>query len=60
MAVDLVTLFAIIVFSLAWLFWSRTPPIEPVVRLFFATLMLMGALIGVFGFILKLYARGVL
>ncbi len=57
MPVDLVTLFSIIVFSLSWFFWSRTPAIEPLVRLFFGTLMVLGASIGVLGFILRLYVK---
>ncbi|MCU0839559.1 MAG: hypothetical protein MUE49_12685 [Rhodospirillales bacterium] len=57
MAVDLVTVFSIIVFSLSWFYWSRTPVIEPLVRLFFGTLMVLGASVGILGFILRLYTK---
>ncbi len=57
MVIDLVTLFSIIVFSLSWFFWSRTPAIEPLVRLFFGTLMVLGASVGILGFILRLYTQ---
>jgi hypothetical protein len=56
-AVDLVTVFSIIVFSLSWFYWSRTPVIEPLVRLFFGTLMVLGASVGILGFILRLYTK---
>ena len=51
--VDLTTLFGIIVFCVAWLFWRRTGRWEPLVRLFFGTLMFMGACIGVFSVLLR-------
>jgi hypothetical protein len=51
---DLTTLFGIIVFSVAWLFWRRTDPREPLVRLFFGTLMFMGACIGLFSVLLRM------
>jgi hypothetical protein len=51
--VDLTTLFGIIVFCVAWLFWRRTDRREPLVRLFFGTLMFMGACIGVFSVLLR-------
>jgi hypothetical protein len=57
-SIDLVTVFAIIVFSVAWFFWSRTPKSEPLVRLFFGTLMTLGALIGVLGYVLRLLLTG--
>ncbi len=50
---DLTTLFGIIVFSIAWLFWGRANPQEPLVRMFFGTLMFMAACIGFFSFLLR-------
>ncbi len=55
--VDLVALFAIVVFSVAWYFYAHTDAQEPLNRLFFATLMIMGAGIGILGFALRLWAR---
>jgi uncharacterized membrane protein YfcA len=51
---DLTTLFGIIVFCVAGLFWRRTDRREPLVRLFFGTLMFMGACIGFFSFLLRM------
>lgn len=50
---DLVSLLAIVVFSLSWFFYSRTDDSESVVRLFFRTMMLIGAAIGMLGLILR-------
>lgn len=55
MVVDLVTVFAVIVFSLAWLCRSRTPDGEPLAKLFFATLMVLGAMIGILGYVLRAF-----
>jgi hypothetical protein len=55
LTVNLVTLFAICVFSLAWFFWSRTPDVEPLGRLFFGTLMFLGAMVGFLDFFLRAY-----
>lgn len=57
MSLDLVTLFAVLVFFLSWFFWSRTPAFEPLTRLFFGTLMALGVLIAVLGGLLRLYWR---
>lgn len=51
---DVVSLFAIVVFAIAWLCYARTPREEPLVRLFFAIMLGMGAAIGVFGVVLRL------
>jgi hypothetical protein len=51
---DAVALFAIVVFGAAWFFHARTDASEPLVRLFFATLMIFGAAIGVLGLLLRL------
>jgi hypothetical protein len=51
---DLVALFAIVVFSTAWWFHARTEPDDRLARLFFAVLMAMGAGIGLLGFVLRL------
>jgi hypothetical protein len=51
---DLTTLFGIIVFSVAWLFWRRTDPQEPLVRLFYGMLMFMGACIGLFSLLIRM------
>ncbi len=46
---DVVSLFSIIVFAVAWWFYARTPRIERVVKLFLAILMGMAATVGVLG-----------
>lgn len=51
---DLVSLLAIIVFSLSWYLYSRTDESESIVRLFFRTMMIIGAAIGILGLILRL------
>lgn len=50
---DVVTLFAIIVFAASWYFYARTETTEPVVRLFFGTMMIMAAAVGVLGWLLR-------
>lgn len=52
---DLVALFAIVVFSSSWYFFQRTDAGEPLVRLFFATLMAMAVAVGILGLILRLF-----
>lgn len=52
---DLVALFAMIVFGSSWYFLQRTDPGEPLVRLFFATLMGMAVVVGILGLILRLF-----
>jgi hypothetical protein len=51
---DLTTLFGIIVFSVAWFFWRRTESQEPLVRMFFGTLMFISACIGLFSLLLRM------
>ncbi|MBK8908629.1 MAG: hypothetical protein IPM60_12205 [Rhodospirillales bacterium] len=51
---DVVGLFAAVVFALSWLAFSRTPEHERVVRLFLGAMMGMAALIGLFGLLLRL------
>ncbi len=46
---DAISLFSIIVFSVAWWFYARTPEGERVVRLFLGILMLFGAGAGLLG-----------
>lgn len=55
---DAVSAFAIAVFGLAWYFRSRTPEHEPLVRLFFGTIMAFGAASGFLGLALRLLTRG--
>lgn len=50
---DAVTLFAIAVFSLAWLFYARSDAAEPLIRLFCAVLMFLAAGIGLLGLVLR-------
>lgn len=50
---DAVSVFAVVIFALAWLFLSRTDPSEPLVRLFFATLMALAAIVGGLGLMLR-------
>jgi hypothetical protein len=51
---DLVSLLAIIVFSVSWYLHSRTDESESIVRLFFRTMMIIGAAIGILGLIVRL------
>ena len=51
---DLVSLLAIIVFSASWYLYSRTDESESIVRIFFCTMMIIGAAIGILGLILRL------
>jgi hypothetical protein len=51
---DVVSLFAVVVFGLTWWLHSRTPDHERVVRLFFATLMVLAACVGGLGIVLRL------
>jgi hypothetical protein len=51
---DVVTLFAIVVFSVAWVCHVRTDRGEPLVRLFFGLLMALGAGAGLLGLLLRL------
>jgi hypothetical protein len=53
LAIDLVSLLAVIVFALSWFFLARTDEGEGVVRLFFRSMMIIGAAIGVFALILR-------
>jgi hypothetical protein len=50
---DLVSLFAIVVFGASWFFLERTPDDEPLVRLFFQVMMFLGAAIGFLGVLLR-------
>lgn len=50
---DAVSLFAAVVFTAAWIFYDRADPSEPVVRLFFGTLMGLAAAIAVLGLLLR-------
>jgi hypothetical protein len=52
--VDVVTLFAIIVFCSAWFFYARSGADEPLARLFFGTLMGLGVGVGVLGLLNRL------
>lgn len=54
---DAVALFAIIVFVGGWYFHARADKAEPLVRLFFAVLMGLGAAIGVLGLAFRLLLR---
>jgi hypothetical protein len=51
---DVVSLFALLVFGCGWYFLGRTSREETLVRLFFGTIMFMGAAIGVLGLLLRL------
>ena len=53
---DLVSLLAIVVFSVSWYLFSRTDESESIVRLFFRTMMVIGAAIGILGLIVRLLA----
>lgn len=50
---DVVSLFAAVVFALAWTFYRRADPGEPIVRVFFGTLMALAAVIGALGLLLR-------
>ncbi|QNT70555.1 hypothetical protein [Defluviicoccus vanus] len=50
---DAVTLFAIAVFSLAWLFYARSDASEPLIRLFCAVLMILASGVGLLGLALR-------
>jgi len=52
--VDLVTLFAVVVFAIAWFFHARTPPDEALVRLFFGFLLFLSAGAGLLGLVGRL------
>jgi hypothetical protein len=52
--IDVVTLFSIVVFGSAWWFYERTARDEHLVRLFFASLMFLGAGAGVLGLLMRL------
>ncbi len=47
-------MFAIAAFAASWFFFARTDPDEPLVRLFWGTMLFMAASIGVLGLILRL------
>ena len=47
--VDLVTLFALVVFVIAWIFYARTSADEGLVRLFFGFLLFLSAGAGLLG-----------
>jgi hypothetical protein len=51
---DVVSLFAVVVFAASWYFFARTDPSERLVRLFFGTLMTFAAGAGFLGFALRL------
>ena len=53
---NLVSAFSIVVFALAWWFYERTPGDERLVRLFFGTLMVLGASAGLLGLAARLLA----
>lgn len=54
MRVDVVSLFALVVFSGSWWLWARTPLAEPLTRAFFAALMVFSAIAGLGGWLLRL------
>jgi len=51
---DVISLFSLVVFVCAWFFYARTDNDEPLVRLFFGTLMFFSAGAGGLGIILRL------
>jgi len=53
--VDVVSLFAVVVFAVSWLCLARTDPSESLVRLFFGALMTFAAGAGILGFVLRLF-----
>lgn len=54
MPVDVVSLFAAVVFAVSWWSWARVPGAEPLTRAFFAALMVLSAGAGVGGWLLRL------
>lgn len=52
---DLVSLFAAVVFAASWFFFARTDPSESLVRLFFGALMTCAAGAGFLGFAMRLF-----
>ena len=50
---DVVTVFAIVVFVAAWFGRIRTPLYDRLQRLFFNALMVMGACVGMLGLLLR-------
>lgn len=52
---DLVSLFAVVVFAASWFFLARTDPSESLVRLFFGALMTFAAGAGILGFVMRLF-----
>jgi len=52
---DLVSLFAAVVFAASWFFLARTDPSESLVRLFFGALMAFAAGAGILGFAMRLF-----
>lgn len=52
---DLVSLFAVVVFAASWFFLARTDPSEGLVRLFFGALMTFAAGAGILGFVMRLF-----
>lgn len=53
---NLISAFAIVVFAVAWWFYERTPDEERPARLFFGTLMVLGASAGFLGLAARLLA----
>ncbi|MGZ8410629.1 MAG: hypothetical protein ACXWVS_12035 [Hyphomicrobium sp.] len=51
---DLVSLLAILVFSVSWYLYSQTDEAEATIRLFFRSMMMIGAAIGALGFVVRL------
>ena len=51
---DLVSLLAIVVFSASWYLYTRTDEAEATIRLFFRSMMMIGAAIGGLGIIVRL------
>ncbi len=51
---DVVSLFATVVFAASWFFLDRTDPSEKLVRLFFGALMTFAAGAGILGVVLRL------
>lgn len=55
--VDVVSLFAVIVFASAWYLLHRTPAEETLVRMFLGMLMVLAAGAGMLGLLLRLLTR---
>jgi hypothetical protein len=53
---DAVSFFAVVVFAASWFLMKRADAGEPLVRLFFALLMTLAALIGGLGILLRALA----